>query len=422
MRSQSKKRIKVVNNWFFDFNLILFNLKQHRQMFLQIAHFIQSFRNNEADKGASASSETASASSRAGQHSVSTGQITNDFKLVFRLLRKLQNSFSLSESNVQLTSETLAASAAASQASNHAEYRKMSSSKSKSQRSYWQTGGDGYKSEHTLLTREKFLEKTDEDLGGSDAAAVKSTAEDAYSLYELQSNAARSPIGAQPKEEFRDVLSDEIIIDHYKISFNTSSKKVTFLPALNSGSYPAAAHGSHSAGQASAALQHESSSQFMRKNRLIGDILNKSMIPPIILQRKQNDVSSYNKYSNKFHQKNINLLSSELIQKKPNLKPPSFQETENQQLPVSIPSKPPSGSAAKFTGSRAFSEKSLNTYEDASSSKTNKLPPINTSVETRDDLEVGGKSRTEGKKKKDLTRYCFYCNKKTGLASSYSCR
>ncbi len=72
-----------------------------------------------------------------------------------------------------------------------------------------------------------------------------------------------------------------------------------------------------------------------------------------------------------------------------------------------------------------------------SNSKALRLPPVNSSISNSSNnnntnIIIGGSSNnlttiglSEGISKKkitDLSRYCYFCQRKTGLASSYICR
>lgn len=69
---------------------------------------------------------------------------------------------------------------------------------------------------------------------------------------------------------------------------------------------------------------------------------------------------------------------------------------------------------------------------DLSQSKSLKLPPVINSNNNSNNIIIGGStnnltsmglSETTTKKKiTDLSRYCYFCQRKTGLASSYICR
>ena len=86
-------------------------------------------------------------------------------------------------------------------------------------------------------------------------------------------------------------------------------------------------------------------------------------------------------------------------------------------------------SMQRYSASRLNKPLSLSTQDLAppsSSSKQLRLPPVNNSViigGSANNLTTIGLSETVPKKKiKDLSHYCYFCQRKTGLASSYTCR
>lgn len=82
-------------------------------------------------------------------------------------------------------------------------------------------------------------------------------------------------------------------------------------------------------------------------------------------------------------------------------------------------------SASKLNKSMSISAQDL-APPGSNSSKQLRLPPVNNGViigGSTNNLTTIGLSETVPKKKiKDLSHYCYFCQRKTGLASSYTCR